>query len=64
MEKKKGKKSITHRTLQRRSEDTLHVIYTEKHYIFTLFVVSMFISISNLSLPIIVCFFYMKNKHQ
>ena len=62
--KKKGKKSITHRILQRRRVDISHVIYSEKHYIFTLFVVSMFISISNLSLLIIVCFFYMKKKHQ
>ena len=62
MEKKKEKKRITHRTLKRRNEDILDVIYTKKHYIFTLFVVSMFISISNLSLLIIVCFFYTKKK--
>ena len=58
--KKKGKKSITHRILQRRRVDISHLIYSEKHYIFTLFVVSMFISISNLSLLIIICFFYTK----
>ena len=62
MEKKKEKKRITHRTLKRRNEDILDVIYTKKHYIFTLFVVSMFISISNLSLLIIVCFFYTKKN--
>ena len=60
--KKKEKKRITHRTLKRRNEDILDVIYTKKHYIFTLFVVSMFISISTLSLLIIVCFFYTKKK--
>ena len=61
--KKKEKKRITHRTLKRRNEDILDVIYTKKHYIFTLFVVSMFISISTLSLLIIVCFFYTKKKN-
>ena len=64
MEKKRKRNYYTQNPTQRRSEDILHEIYSEKHYIFTFFVVSMFISISNLSLLIIVCFFYMKKKNQ
>ena len=61
--KKRKRNYYTQNPTQRRSEDILHVIYSEKHYIFTFFVVSMFISISNLSQLIIVCFFYMKKKN-